>query len=329
LRSDMVDVRQNIHAVIENGRFNPYRREWWGGVPQGVEERVVTTRSGLCLTKTGKMMYFWGRHLSPESLGDAMLAAGCDYGMHLDMNSGHCGFEYYRVAPVKEIASSIGALNKKMEVVDGVPGRKDLSFIARRLVEGMGSMRFPRYINRDPRDFFYLTVLPSVFDNPPASKAPAAEWRPLASTEGLPVAGVMASLGDGVVYKFDPAQIRVSVEESEPSTETLPARPLADAKLARDQDGFVFVAHMSDGDLLPGLSRRGADDFEGLADVVPGTSQWLVIRAAPKAAFERLFTDVAPVPPSVWREAYRQRGRLLKPEEDTVLDSDTAPPASL
>ncbi|MBW2277678.1 MAG: hypothetical protein JRF63_09320, partial [Deltaproteobacteria bacterium] len=67
----MKDLRQNVHPLLERGQFNPYQRIWWGGVPQGLDDRVFTVRSGICLTKGGKMAYFWGEHQSPETLAKA------------------------------------------------------------------------------------------------------------------------------------------------------------------------------------------------------------------------------------------------------------------
>ena len=42
------------------------------------------------------MAFLWGESMGPEELGKAMLALRCARGMHLDMNSKHTGFEFYR-----------------------------------------------------------------------------------------------------------------------------------------------------------------------------------------------------------------------------------------
>jgi hypothetical protein len=58
----------------------------------------------------------------------------------------------------------------------------ELKFRSRRMTKTMGHIQFPRYIQRDGRDFFYLTnraVLPG------AAIEPGAEWR----TKGLPQHG--------------------------------------------------------------------------------------------------------------------------------------------
>ena len=215
----MKDLRQNVHSLVEGGKFNPYQRKWWGGVPEGVDERVVTTRSGICLTFGGKLIYFWGQHLSPESLGAAMVAARCDYGIHLDMNAGHCGFEYYRIDHFGDQVALQENLKRKSEAEGPVPRRPDLFFRARKMVSDMGHMRFPRYIARDPRDFFYLLRKPTIFDRSPivGANGEDTDWSTLGSRTGYPVPGVVASVGDeGKLYRFDPGQVRLSILDERP-----------------------------------------------------------------------------------------------------------------
>jgi hypothetical protein len=213
----MQDLRQNVHPLVERGRFNPYQRVWWGGVPQGLDDRVFTIRSGICLTHGGKVAYFWGEHQSPETLAQAMLNAGCDYGIHLDMNAGHCGFEYYRVDPSGEQPDIGREIHPKYEAEGVVPRRDDLFFRARKMVREMSQMRFPRYIGRDPRDFFYLVLRDSIFDDPPAG-AKGGEWKPCGGEEGRPTPVVSAELEGGVrLLKVDPAQVALSVEETRPA----------------------------------------------------------------------------------------------------------------
>src|SRR6185437_48913 len=72
-----------------------------------------------------------------------------------------------------------------------MPGLEGWRFRARRLIRGMGLMNFPRYIKREGRDFFYMTlrhVLPGppiipVIQNP--AVAGEGEWR----LKGLPQHG--------------------------------------------------------------------------------------------------------------------------------------------
>ncbi|WP_156865096.1 hypothetical protein [Pajaroellobacter abortibovis] len=41
------------------------------------------------------MGYLWGSHISPEALATGTIAARCHYAMHLNMNPGLAGFEFY------------------------------------------------------------------------------------------------------------------------------------------------------------------------------------------------------------------------------------------
>ncbi len=262
----MKDLRQNVHPLVEGGEFNPYRRKWWGGVPEGVDERVVTARSGICLTFGGKLIYFWGQHLSPESLGAAMVAAGCDYGIHLDMNVGHCGFEYYRVDRVGDQIALHGDLRRKTEAQGLVPRRPDLFFRARKMVSDMEHMRFPRYIARDPRDFFYLLRKPSIFDRSPiiGSDGEDTGWSPLGSRKGYPVPAVVASVGDeGKLYRFDPGQVRLFILDERPK----------DALLAIP---FVSSSHgIATGLILGGREERPWQSGEPGLDLEDGKPSML------------------------------------------------------
>jgi hypothetical protein len=81
---------------------------------------------------------------------------------------------------------------------------------------------------------------------------------------------------------------------------------------ATDGDGFIYVADRTSAAALQSLADRPltlSDRKDGLSN---GTNEWLVVREAPAAAWERLFTEVKPVPPAQWREVFRKRGRLLE-----------------
>jgi len=392
LPEEMVDIRQNVHPLVEGGQINPYKRDWWGGVPAGVEERVATTRSGICLTFGGKVAYFWGEHLSPEALGSAMILAGCDYGIHLDMNSGHCGFEYYRVDESGRQPAAEDGPARRAEAEGPVPGRPDLFFRARKMVEDMGLMRFPRYVNRDPRDFFYLMAKRTMLDGegPVLESGERAEWRAVGAVEGLPPHMLTATLpgdrqGERMVHKLDPAQVSFSVEDDAPADAAIalpfsvahggisaglvvdgvelsplsPSSPGLEVSgglavfresptagegrtvvqgvwpaaarqlgvknaVGEDRDGYLlFAAGAGMAELEDLLERAGAIRVFGLigaqgdqAQPQPQPVRWLVARHDGKPAWVRIFRDVKPVPPEVWREVFRKRGRLLDHGEE-------------
>ncbi len=155
---DMVGYRQNLTPLVGGGELNPYGRLWWGGVPQGWQDDTQTVRSGLCHTKQGFIAYFYGTKTDAQHLGRAMLAANCEYGMHLDMNQGHTGLEFY-IADEESKLPPLGLPLQGMWQAEGplrdAPG---FAFRGRRLFRGMQLMNFPRYIGREARDFFYLTL---------------------------------------------------------------------------------------------------------------------------------------------------------------------------
>jgi len=154
---DVIGMRQNLTALVQNDAFNPWGRTWWGGAPPGWPDQIHTTRSAICLTKEGFVGYFYSMSISAEDLGRGMLAARCSFGIHLDMNPGHSGFEFYDIAPEATLAPLARRLQPDWEADGKVPGMPGYAFRSRRMIRGMGHMLFPRYIQREARDFFYLT----------------------------------------------------------------------------------------------------------------------------------------------------------------------------
>jgi hypothetical protein len=188
--SNVVSFRQNMTALVEHGDLNPWKRHWWGGLPPGWTEESRTVRSGLCMTKEGFVGYFYGASVDPDVLGLAMQRARCIYGIHLDMNPGHTGLEYYRTGPKGSLPIPNRRLDGEWEARGAVPGVQNWEFMSRRMIKFMALMNFPRYVNVESRDFFYLTlrqVLPGEALAPRVQPAEAGEgsWR----VEGLPQHG--------------------------------------------------------------------------------------------------------------------------------------------
>ncbi|MCC7536651.1 MAG: hypothetical protein IT379_10580 [Deltaproteobacteria bacterium] len=190
LPEGMVGMRQNLTAVVEDGVWNPYHRYWWGsaigvaGVADGdprPNESIVTHRSAVCLTREGFVGYFWGSGLTAEALAAGMNAARCVHAMHLDINPGHCSMELYRAGPTPSLPHvRIDERTQFETTLDGLAG---WTVRGRKAIRAMSSIRWPRYIRRDARDFFYLTLRP-VLPGPPLPDG-TGEW----STRALPHAG--------------------------------------------------------------------------------------------------------------------------------------------
>jgi hypothetical protein len=186
---DVIAFRQNLTALVEFGKFNPWGRNWWGGTPPGWPDQIHSARSAVCLTKDDYVGYFYSASISAEDLALGMLDAQCTYGIHLDMNPGHAGFEFYDVAPEGGLTPLGRPLQSDWEAEGKVPDMAGWVFRSRRMIRGMGHMLFPRYIQREQRDFFYLTARPTLPGAPipaPEGAAPdEGQWR----TQGLPQHG--------------------------------------------------------------------------------------------------------------------------------------------
>lgn len=155
---DVVSLRQNMTPLVLDGTINPYKRDWWGGVPPGWTDESRTTRSAVCLTKENFVAYLYGSSVDADRLALAMQRARCVYGIHLDMNAGHTGLEFYRVGTPSEVPPLERKLDAQWEAEGDVSDAPGLRFRGRRMLRYMGLMNFPRYIQREGRDFFYLTL---------------------------------------------------------------------------------------------------------------------------------------------------------------------------
>lgn len=173
--AELVDFRQNLTALVQDGRVNPYARGFWGGAPEGWEDRTQTVRSGLCSTPRGHLVYFYGASVDHEALARAMVLAGCDYGMHLDMNQGHTGLEFYRVAEATALPTLGMPLDSMWQAEGHVEDAPGFRFRGRRLFKTMQLMNFPRYIQREARDFFYLAQR-RLLPGKPLTATPEASW---------------------------------------------------------------------------------------------------------------------------------------------------------
>ncbi len=236
---EVLSFRQNMTALVEKGKFNPWGRTWWGGTPETWTDRIHTTRSGVCRTRENFIGYFWGSQISHEVLAQAMIAAGCDYGVHLDMNPGLAGFEFYNIDSASALPPMGRPLQKDWEYEGGFKELPELRVRARRMIKGMTHVNFPAWIHRNGRDFFYLTERPLL---PGAdldgSGAEEGKW----TVKGLPQHGFPYALASTSqkgsaaaspyrLLKIDPRMLREPGDDA-PTVVTfapnvLPAPPIA------------------------------------------------------------------------------------------------------
>jgi hypothetical protein len=250
---DIVAFRQNLTAMIDGGKFNPWGRNWWGGTPPGWPDQIHSARSAICLTRDGFVGYFYSASISAEDLALGMIDARCSYGIHLDMNPGHAGFEFYRTAPEGALAPLGRPLQSDWEAEGKVADMPGWVFRGRRMIKGMGHMLFPRYIQRESRDFFYLTSRPLLPGAPLGGAAEGeAPWR----TAGLPqhgfpyaiaIAAVHADRVAGLlrVVKVDPRTVKpagAAAKDADPGQEptvvSLATAPVGDTALWWSGGGF-------------------------------------------------------------------------------------------
>lgn len=181
----ILSFRQNLTVLVKDEKFNPFGRTWWGGTPPGQADKVHSVRTGICLTVDDFIAYFYGADIAAEVLAQGMIRARCKFGIHLDMNVGHTGLEFYHVAPASELPPIGRPLQGDWEAEGAVPGLEGWNFRGRRMIRGMPLMNFPRYIHREARDFFYLTLRHMLPGADVPSAAGGAHWR----THGLPQHG--------------------------------------------------------------------------------------------------------------------------------------------
>ncbi len=295
---EVLSFRQNMTPLVQNDKYNPWGRTWWGGVPPGWHDAIHTTRSGVCLTKENFIAYFWGNDIGPEPLGRAMLVARCAFGIHLDMNPGLAGFEFYNVQNTSSFQALGRPLQPDWEYEGGFKDLPDFKFRSRRMVKSMGHMLFPRYIHRDARDFFYLTartVLPgTAITGAGEAGSPVdgegGNWRVKSLPQhGYPYAVAITSVRLGPdaadkrarVLKVDPRTVRAEAGAA--------AIPGANSGAVADAGSGAAVSNGSivavfaragraggAGAIVPGARGRGAADAGAVDHAVPGGRKlWL------------------------------------------------------
>jgi hypothetical protein len=203
-------------ALVEHDKFNPWGRVWWGGTPKGWADNIHTTRSGICLTKENYVGYFFGVDISAEVLAQGMLLARCAYGVHLDMNPGLAGFEFYNVQPATTWQPLGRKLQEDWEYEGTFKELPEFKYRARRMIKGMQEMNFPQYIHRDGRDFFYLTERPVL----PGPELPA----PIVASGGAKEAGEGAWRVKGLPQHGFPYALAIAWTRPDPSRPTLHVR---------------------------------------------------------------------------------------------------------
>jgi hypothetical protein len=90
-------VRQNLDLIVDGGQavsgLADNANGTWGSVRNQLQ---YTWRSGVGIDHAGNLIYIGGDQLNLSRLADAMVAAGVQRGMELDIHTGKVAFNTYR-----------------------------------------------------------------------------------------------------------------------------------------------------------------------------------------------------------------------------------------
>jgi hypothetical protein len=96
MNSSIAGVRQNLKLLVDHGKISP-------NLNQDIETNFGATlgggyfvwRSGLGLTKDGRIVYVYGPALDVQDLAELLQRAGAVEGMQMDINPAWMKFDYY------------------------------------------------------------------------------------------------------------------------------------------------------------------------------------------------------------------------------------------
>lgn len=131
---DLVAYRQNCPLLISGGTLTPEAAigtpDRWG---KTVGNKIATWRSGLGLSADRRWMYVAvGDGLTVDALGQALIWAGADQAMQLDINSYWTRFDTFVAQPDRSLVAQ--------KLLDAMPGDTSM------------------FLTPDTRDFFYVTA---------------------------------------------------------------------------------------------------------------------------------------------------------------------------
>ena len=85
---EVLAVRQNMDLIVDKGKSQVTDGDiWWKWGGPSVREATLTWRSAVGVREDGSLIYAAGPSLSASALADALVAAGVQRAMVLDMNS--------------------------------------------------------------------------------------------------------------------------------------------------------------------------------------------------------------------------------------------------
>ena len=195
--ASIISYRQNLDPLLEDGVANPTGRYIWGWQLSGTS--VMTQRTALCVTPAGHLYYAFAPEIDGPTLGKALRQAGCSYGIHLDMNPGHCGFVFTDIVDMRAKEFNLKKAHDEMKLDPA------------------------KFVRWSAKDFFYVMVRDSTPKDPSRVR-----WKPDSGVQPSPawLPGIFRG-AHGVgnlkvdVVSFEPGRIdwRVRAGAKEPNME--------------------------------------------------------------------------------------------------------------
>jgi hypothetical protein len=97
MNSSIAGVRQNLKLLVDRGKISPDLDQdvetSWGATLGG---GYYVWRSGLGITKDGRIVYVYGPALDVQDLAELLQRAGAVEGMQMDINPAWMKFDYYQ-----------------------------------------------------------------------------------------------------------------------------------------------------------------------------------------------------------------------------------------
>jgi hypothetical protein len=97
MTANVVGVRQNLRLIVDHGSVpasvDSNVQSSWGATLGGA---YYVWRSGIGITKDGRIIFAYGPALSVRTLADMLHRAGAVEGMQLDINPAWMSFMYYK-----------------------------------------------------------------------------------------------------------------------------------------------------------------------------------------------------------------------------------------
>jgi hypothetical protein len=135
LGTDVVFVRQNCPMLIEHGVVearNDANRQLWG---RTITSDIYTWRTGIGITAKGNLVFAVGNALVPQTLADALSAAGAVDAMQLDINPNWVRFnvfDHYASGAYVSTPIMKGISDGSQSYLHGY--KKDFFFVTKRTV---------------------------------------------------------------------------------------------------------------------------------------------------------------------------------------------------